>query len=310
MKVRSGFTAFLAVSLGVLTLLSGCVSSKEHKARLAELEGYKKDVAGLEQEAASLRAERDELEKELSGLRERHEKIKEERRALSEDNELLRKRESGLAQELVAIDLRVRGLEEELSRCQDSVEELNSALSARDQEMDALKEEKQEAIAGLKGAYDDLMEELKTEIKQGEIEIIRLRNRLSVSMVESILFDSGSAEIKPAGTRVLDRVAAILKRVPDKDIRVEGHTDNVPIGPRIRERFPTNWELSTARATNVVRYLQDKGGIEPSRLVAAGYSMYRAVATNETPEGKAKNRRIEIVLTPPDAERPAGGGPH
>ena len=81
-------------------------------------------------------------------------------------------------------------------------------------------------------------------------------------MVEKILFDSGSAEIKKDGKKVIDRVAEILTKVTDKQIRVEGYTDNVPISPRLAVKFPTNWELSTARATTVARYLQDKG-IDP-----------------------------------------------
>lgn len=116
-------------------------------------------------------------------------------------------------------------------------------------------------------------------------------------MVEKILFDSGSAEIKKEGKKVLDRVVEILKNVKDRQINIEGHTDNVPISPRLAQKFPTNWELSTARATNVVRYLQEKG-IDPALLSATGYAEYRPVSPNDTEEGRAKNRRIEIVLVP------------
>ncbi len=83
---------------------------------------------------------------------------------------------------------------------------------------------------------------------------------------------------------------------------MEGHTDNVPIGSRLAERFPSNWELSTARATTVARYLQDKG-IDPKLLSACGYSEFRPVSPNDTDENKAKNRRIEIALIPKDADR-------
>ncbi len=83
---------------------------------------------------------------------------------------------------------------------------------------------------------------------------------------------------------------------------MEGHTDNVPIGPAIIDKFPTNWELSTARATTVVRYLQERG-VNPGYLSAEGYSEYRPVAPNDTEEGKSKNRRIEIVLIPLDVNR-------
>jgi chemotaxis protein MotB len=93
-------------------------------------------------------------------------------------------------------------------------------------------------------------------------------------------------------------VIAILKDVKDKRIQVEGHTDNVRIVSSLKKKFPTNWELSTARATEVVRYLQEAGGIAPKLLSATGYSEYQPVAPNDTDEGKHKNRRIEIVLLP------------
>jgi chemotaxis protein MotB len=120
--------------------------------------------------------------------------------------------------------------------------------------------------------------------------------------VDKILFDSGSADIKKNGKAVLDRVAEILGTITDKQIRIEGHTDNVPIGPVLAIKFPTNWELSTARSTTVVRYLQEKG-VDPRFLSATGYSEYRPVESNESDEGKAKNRRIEIVLIPLDEDR-------
>jgi len=98
--------------------------------------------------------------------------------------------------------------------------------------------------------------------------------------------------------KILERVGKVLKNTKNKIIRVEGHTDNVAIKPPLLEKFPSNWELSTARATNVVRFLQDKVGIEPVRLEAIGMSEYHPVATNKTPAGRSKNRRIEINLMP------------
>jgi chemotaxis protein MotB len=117
-------------------------------------------------------------------------------------------------------------------------------------------------------------------------------------MVEKILFNSGQAEVKESGKKVLNQIAAALKNLQDKDIRVEGYTDNVPLSPKLRDRFPTNWELSTARATNVVRYLEEKSGLDPSRLIAAGFGQYHPIVTNDTDEGRAQNRRIDIVLVP------------
>jgi chemotaxis protein MotB len=158
--------------------------------------------------------------------------------------------------------------------------------------------EKEEEIQRLTSAQEQLVNELKDEIANKEIQITQLADRLSVSLVDKILFPSGEAEITPAGLKVLERVGNIIKNVQDKIIRVEGHTDNVPIHPRLQKQFPTNWELSNARATNVVRFLQEKVGMDPARLQAVGLSEYHPVASNDTPAGRSQNRRIEIALLP------------
>jgi len=158
--------------------------------------------------------------------------------------------------------------------------------------------EKEQEIDRLTETYDELVADMQEEIMQGQITITQLADRLSVSMVDKILFPSGKAEIMPEGIEVLERVGNILKNVEDKIIRVEGHTDNVQIHPKLQEQFPTNWELSTTRATNVVRFLQDTVGIDPAHLQAIGMSEFHPVATNETIEGRSQNRRIEIILVP------------
>jgi chemotaxis protein MotB len=129
------------------------------------------------------------------------------------------------------------------------------------------------------------------------VTISELRGRLTVNMVDAILFDSGKAEVKKGGIAVLKKVVSTLQDVTDKEIRVEGYTDNVPISGALVKKYPTNWELSAARAINVARYLQEQG-IDPSRLSAVAYGEYKPVGDNATPEGRAKNRRIEIVLVP------------
>ena len=114
--------------------------------------------------------------------------------------------------------------------------------------------------------------------------------------MDKILFDSGSVEINDRGMKLLQIMAKPLKENKVQDILVEGHTDNVPLSAELKKRFPSNWELSTARAAAVVRFLQGQVGIEPERLSARGYSFYRPVAPNTTDEGRHQNRRIEIIL--------------
>jgi chemotaxis protein MotB len=138
---------------------------------------------------------------------------------------------------------------------------------------------------------------MKGEIDRGQMTISELKGKLTVNMVDAILFDSGKAEVKTEGQTILQKIVSIVKDVKDKVIRVEGHTDNVQIIGMLAKKFPTNWELSAARAINVARYLQEQG-IDPAHLSTAAYGEYKPVAGNDTKEGKAKNRRIEIILVP------------
>ncbi len=137
--------------------------------------------------------------------------------------------------------------------------------------------------------------ELERMLKQygleGSIQIVYETIGIRLILKDKVLFDSGSAEIKPEYKPILDKIAEILKEI-DNPVEVEGHTDSIPINTR---RFPSNWELSTARAGSVVRYFISKG-LDPSRFKAVGYADTRPIAPNTTPEGREKNRRIEIVI--------------
>jgi chemotaxis protein MotB len=193
-----------------------------------------------------------------------------------------------------------------LSGAVDSLTDAARALAARnavlaaelDTQAAAASRQKEAEIAQVRGTYDTLVNAMRAEIAQGQVEITRLADRLSVSMVDQILFPSGEAGITPAGLKVLRRVGDVLKTAQGKVIRVEGHTDDVVISSRLKGTFPTNWELSTARASNVVRFLQDSVGIDPVRLQAVGLSQYHPVASNGTARGRSRNRRIEIALLP------------
>lgn len=273
----------------VLLLLSGCVSTKEYNSKVSELDSMKNENTALQQKI-------DELTKKDADL---ENKIKELQNTIAERTNSVREWEQNAEQK----QLEIAKLRQELDAT--AQEKLRV-----EQEKARVEAEKEKAIAELNRTYNNLVAELKEEIKQGEIEVVQLKDKLSLSMVEKILFDSGSSVIKKHGKEVLDRVAGILKKVSDRQIRIEGHTDNVPIGERIKEKFPTNWELSTARATNVVKYLIEKG-VDPNLLSPAGYGQYRPVAPNDTEEGRAKNRRIEIVLIPLDLTpgKPVQGTP-
>ena len=160
-------------------------------------------------------------------------------------------------------------------------------------------QKKEEIIQKESDTYRDLLREMKGEIAKGQITITELKGKLTVDVVDKILFASGDARVKKEGLEVLKRVVDILKNLKDKAIIVEGHTDNVQIRGSLAQVYPTNWELSAARAINVARYLQQQG-ISPELLKAVACGEYKPIADNSTPEGRQKNRRIAIVLAAKD----------
>lgn len=288
----------LSVILGIL-VFSGCVSSQEHKAVLGDIENLKKDISAMEEKLKTKEGEKAALESELSKLKKENVNLKS---MLEANKDELTKDLISVKAKLSEKEQKIKEFENELKSKNAQITELKTEISGLSKERSQAIEEKDKAVAELKKTYTNLVDELKDEIKKGEIAVTQLRDKLSLSMVDKILFDSGSADVKKDGKKVLDRVAEILKKVTDKQIRIEGHTDNVKIGPRIAKKFPTNWELSNARATNVVRYLQEKG-VDPKLLSPAGYAEYKPIESNDTEEGKSRNRRIEIVLIPVDSDR-------
>jgi chemotaxis protein MotB len=152
-------------------------------------------------------------------------------------------------------------------------------------------------------AQFDLEKRLKNEVKKGQVLIRRAQGHLVVDLMDKLMFDSAEVELNESGRDVLKRVAETLKNMPNELILIGGHTDNVPISRKMIERYPTNWELSAARAIGVVRFLQDECKIPGDRLAGVGYSEYRPAASNRSRRGRRRNRRIEVMLLPREKER-------
>jgi chemotaxis protein MotB len=174
--------------------------------------------------------------------------------------------------------------------------------------------EKEKELLALRSTQDELVAGLQSEIADKTVQVERIRDQLRVDLVDEVLFDSGEATLKPAGIAVFGKIGAVLAKATDRRVEVQGHTDNVPITGALAKRFPTNWELSVARATNVVRFLQEQAKLDPTRLTASGYAEYRPKGPNDTEAGRRQNRRIEILLVPmPPAAKaeapPAAPGP-
>jgi chemotaxis protein MotB len=178
------------------------------------------------------------------------------------------------------------------------LETIRDQLQRTSSELQQQVAEKEKELLALRSTQDELVDDLKQEIADRQIQVERIKDHLRVEMVDEILFDSGEATLKPAGVAVIKKVGAVLKKAANRPIEVQGHTDNVPIRGALTKLFATNWELSAARATNVARVLQDQASVDPAQLSATAYAEYKPRASNDTEEGRRQNRRIEILLGP------------
>jgi len=210
--------------------------------------------------------------------------LQQQKTDLEVQKKILEQQNAELKQQVGSLEQQKYSLEQQKASTQQYVgtlEQQKAALLANSQER-----QKQ---------YDALVQGLSKEVEKGQLQVRQYQNMLAVDLAEQIFFDSGRAVLKKGGKEVLKKVAEALKGYESKIIRVVGHTDNVPLAKTLQGTFPTNWDLSVARATNVVRFLQD-AGIPPERMIPSGRGEYDPVALNDTPEGRQKNRRIEIML--------------
>lgn len=256
----------LAVLAVIPLVFGGCVSKSEYLKTVESANALEVDNARLKTDLAAAGKRNDQLTADRAEL-----------------ERLLAARSGELGRSITELRQRIGVLETENARL---AQDLADAQKARE-----------EKVREVSSTYEQLVKKMKGEIDKGQVTISELKGKLTVNMVEAILFDSGKAEIKQEGLVVLGKVIEILKPVKDKSIRIEGHTDNKPIVAPLTQRYPSNWELSAARAINVARYLQ-KQGVDAGHLSAAAYGEYKPVADNATVEGRAKNRRIEIALVP------------
>ena len=198
----------------------------------------------------------------------------------------------GKKHEVEQVRAELEAAHEAAAKIAEQVADLKDKLAQSQAHAEELEREKDSALQTRKSLED----EMRAALESKDVTISRLQGKLTVNIVDRILFDSGEADVKPAGGAVLRKVAAILADHPELKIHVIGHTDNVPIRAAARHRFPSNWELSTARATAAVRFLTENAGVDPRRLGAVGYGEFRPVADNATAEGRARNRRIAITI--------------
>jgi chemotaxis protein MotB len=252
------------------------------RARIAKLEkeistkdtiltGYEKRICALERDLAEERSLTQSIEAELASRNATNTELQKQLRDVQSWAHTLEERLAEKHQELKELDKRLRILRGEKASAETSIDEMRST-------------------------YESLISDLKERIENQEVTIERFEQEISVTFVDRILFEFGRATITSEGRTILHRIGETLQTVKGKRIRVIGHTDDRPIHLDYRFKFPSNWELSSARASAVIRYLQEEIGLEPTRLEAVGRSFYDPVDTNQTPEGRARNRRVEIII--------------
>ncbi len=267
----------LTVALVVAGLLAGCgIPKKEHEATLKMLEDTKIELA----ETQKAKADSEE--------------------ALNADIARLTNEIQALEGTKADLEAKLDEARATLSLYESKTGDLQASLKATKADLDELKKQRAAAEKRLR-KYRELAEKLAGMVASGKLKVKVRNGKMVIELANNILFDAGKTKLKEDGQAALTELAAVLKTIGERSFLVTGHTDNVPIKS---SSFSSNWELSTARAVNVVQYLQD-GGVDPKKLAAAGYGEYDPVASNDADEGKALNRRIEIVLMPNLDELPA-----
>jgi len=281
------------VILGVFLLIAltiGCGSSRKTLLRTSRemlVEELTKQKKMFQEEIENKKR----LEKKVQGL----EKEKKVREKLEAENEKINMAKiNDLEKKVPELEKKVQELEKEKDALEKRKAEKKGELEKKVQQL----EREREALEKMKAENEKIKLEFQDYAVKSQIEIWEAKKGLVISFIDKVLFESGKAEIKPQAYPALGKVAQILGNYSNRPVLIEGHTDNVPIGPRLKSRYQTNWELSTARAVAILRYLIKKHSLPPEQLAAAGYGKYHPIDSNETAEGRQKNRRVEIVIMP------------
>ena len=316
----------------ILSELEQVVAEKEKIIRTLQkdleqeiAQGHSK-VEELTRELMPLRKEKTALEEKLDRLRSTHEALVSELKntvnlqklaisryedttsTLRKELKKERKTTESLKAELATRDTLLTEIQEQFQGAQSRIHLLEGEVMGTRKELKGLKAKLytltgkkalvETEVERMKSTYESLIDDLEEQIEKQEVTIEQFEQEISVAFVDRILFDFGKATITAGGEEILQKVGETLRGVEDRRIRVVGHTDNRPILPEYHYKFPSNWELSSTRASAVVRYFQNEIGLDPRSLEAVGRSFYDPVANNETAEGRAQNRRVEIIIAP------------
>lgn len=261
-----------------------------------QLEALRKALDTRNEEVARGAQENEALRKQMDLVVRERDRLDQTRNEFDNQLAALRSRLQSISDDLASKDRKIVEMEETHRTLVSQIERQKKEKEATEEKEKQLRQ-KEKQLASMEKAMAELSKQFERQIREKEIRISALEDKLNIRLLDKILFASGSADIIPAGRRVLKSVAAELKRMEGFEIEVSGHTDNIPLGPKIKEVYDDNLGLSVARAAAVSRALC-KMGVPPEHLSAVGHSMYRPAAGNETEEGRRQNRRVEIILAP------------
>jgi chemotaxis protein MotB len=265
--------------IGVLVLLSSCVPTKKFTASQTALQSARNDSAMLARKVSDLQADIAKLQQEVAD----HLKtIDSKAQRISEQEQQIDK----LSKDIADLNKDASNKQSLLTR---SGQELVSQRKKLEQ-LQALMDQQRKAIEEIRRKMADAL----TGFKSNELTVATKNGKVYVSLQENLLFPSGSAVVNPKGKEALAKLADVLNINPEITVDIEGHTDSIPI----RGKYQDNWDLSLARAASIVRILTIDYKVNPERVIASGHSQYEPVQTNSSAEGRALNRRTDIILSP------------
>lgn len=253
------------VIIAVIFLFSSCVA--------------KRYLAQSQKETAALREDSTQLENNNQSLQANISSLKDQIATLQKNIDDLNGKISGLNNQNSQLGQQTAEQQSKLSQSQQKLQQLQTLLNQQKEASEQLKNKMAEALKGF---------------NSNELSVYQKDGKVYVSLSEQLLFPSGSAVVNPKGVDALSKLAAVLNLNSDVAVNIEGHTDSIPI----RGRYQDNWDLSSARANSIVRILVNNYKVDPTRVISSGHSYYEPVASNSTAEGRSKNRRTEIILSP------------
>ncbi len=285
-------------------LFTGCVGIEDYERKTDE-------AAGLRGELAKYQGEIDELQRKIEELEGQIKQKDLESQELSQSLTMARRHSQQI--ETRVADLRAQ-MTSQQSQQTESAKKARRFERAYENSRTRVRELQKNLVAVQKKLLrfedrirfqiqleKDMKAQLSRERRRGIVQVRREGDRVLISIASAILFRSGSAKIRSESKALLVKFSSLLRRYSNREVQVQGHTDNVQISDRLAERWETNWELSAARATRVLRYFVEVGNLDPRRVSGAGMGEFRPIADNDTREGRRTNRRIEIIIYPPDS---------